>query len=130
MNNPIPSRVASIIFAICIAAFGARNFIKAGAIDTIVPDYMPGGVVWVYLTGVCLILAAIAIVLNNRLTRPACYLLALLLLVFVFTLHIKPALDGNPNNLLKDIAIAMGAIIIGDYAPRRDTVDDRVVDRV
>jgi uncharacterized membrane protein len=124
MNNLIPARVASIIFAICIAAFGVRNFLKAGAIDTIVPDYMPGGVVWVYITGVCLILAAIAIILNNSLTRPACYLLALLLLVFVVTLHVKPALDGNPNNLLKDIAISMGAIIIGDLAPRRRVATD------
>jgi len=125
MNNLIPSRVASIIFALAIGAFGVRNFIKAGSIDTIVPDYMPGEVVWVYITGVCLILAAVAIVLNNSLTRPACYLLALMLLIFVFTLHLKPALDGNPNNLLKDTAIAMGAIIIGNLAPRR-TIADRL----
>ena len=123
MNNLFPTRVASIIFAIAIAAFGIRNFIKAGSIDTIVPDYMPGGVVWVYVTGVCIILAAIAIVLNNRLTRPACYLLALMLLIFVFTLHLKPALNGNPNNLLKDTAIAMGAIIIGNLAPRRNMIN-------
>src|SRR5215211_8855982 len=116
MNNLIPSRVASIIFAIAIGAFGVRNFIKAGAIDTIVPDYMPGEVIWVYITGVCLILAAIAILLNNRFTRIACYLLALMLIIFVFMLHLKPALDGNPNNLLKDTAIAMGAIIIGNLA--------------
>ena len=125
MNNLIPSRVASIIFALAIGAFGVRNFIKAGSIDTIVPDYMPGEVVWVYIMGVCLILAAVAIVLNNSLTRPACYLLALMLLIFVFTLHLKPALDGNPNNLLKDTAIAMGAIIIGNLAPRR-TIADRL----
>ena len=123
MNNLIPSRVASIIFALAIGAFGVRNFIKAGSIDTIVPDYMPGEVVWVYITGVCLILAAVAIVLNNSLTRPACYLLALMLLIFVFTLHLKPAIDGNPNNLLKDTAIAMGAIIIGNLAPRTGLAD-------
>ena len=123
MNNLIPSRVASIIFALTIAAFGVRNFIKAGSIDTIVPDYMPGEVTWVYITGICLILAAIAIVLNNSLTRLACYLLALMLLIFVFTLHLKPAIDGNPNNLLKDTAIAMGAIIIGNLAPRTGLAD-------
>ena len=126
MNNLFPSRVASIIYALAIAAFGVRNFIKAGSMDAIVPDYMPGGGdIWLYITGVCLILAAVAIVLNNSLTRPACYLLALMLLIFVFTLHLKPALDGNPNNLLKDTAIAMGAIIIGNLAPRR-TIADRL----
>jgi putative oxidoreductase len=119
MNNLIPSRVAAIIFAIAIGSFGIRNFIKAGSMDAIVPDYMPGGTVWLYITGTCLILAAIAIVLNNRLTKPACYLLALMLIIFVFLLHLKPALGGNPNNLLRDTAIAMGAIIIGNLAPTR-----------
>ena len=120
MNTLIPSRVASIIFAIAIGAFGVRNFIKAESMDAIVPDYMPGGGdIWLYITGACLILAAIAIILNNRLTRPACYLLALMLIIFVFTLHLKPALGGNPNNLLRDTAIAMGAIIIGNLAPGR-----------
>ena len=120
MNTLIPSRVASIIFAIAIGAFGIRNFIKADAMDAIVPDYMPGGGdIWLYITGVCLILAAIAIVLNNRLTRPACYLLAFMLIIFVFVLHLRPALGGNPNNLLRDTAIAMGAIVIGNLAPGR-----------
>lgn len=118
MNSLIPTRVASIIFAITIAVFGVRNIMKAGSMDTIVPDYIPGGGVWVYATGICMILAAIAIVLNNKLTRPACYLLALMLIIFVVMLHLQPAFDGNPGNLLKDTAIAMGAIIIGNLAPR------------
>ena len=118
MNNLIPTRVASIIFALTITAFGIRNILKANSMDTIVPDYMPGGIVWMYITGICMILAAIAIVLNNKLTRIACYLLALMIIIFVCMLHIKPALDGNPGNLLKDTAIAMGAIIIGNLAPR------------
>jgi len=118
MNNLIPTRVAGIIFALTIAAFGVRNMLKANSMDIIVPDYMPGDTVWMYITGVCMILAAVAIVLNNKLTRIACYLLALMLIIFVCTLHIKPAMDGNPSNMLKDIAIAMGAIIIGNLAPR------------
>jgi putative oxidoreductase len=122
MKTLIPSRVASIIFAIAIGAFGIRNFVKADSMDAIVPDYMPGGSIWLYITGVCLILAAIAIILNNRFTRLACYLLALMLIIFVFVLHLKPALSGNPNNLLRDTAIAMGAIVIGNLTPARRTI--------
>jgi len=118
MKNLIPTRVASIIYALAIAAFGVRNLVRADSMDIIVPDYMPGGIVWMYITGVCLILAAIAIVLNNKLTRIACYLLALMLIIFICMLHIKTALDGNPRNLLTDTAMAMGAIIIGNLAPR------------
>ena len=119
MTNLIPTRVASVIFALTIAAFGIRNILKADAMDTIVPDYMPGGIVWMYITGVCLILAAIAIVLNNKFTRVACYLLALMLIIFVCTLQVKKAMDGNPRDLLTDLAMAMGAIIIGNLAPNR-----------
>jgi len=116
MNNLIPTRVASIIYALAIAGFGIRNFLKATDMGANVPDYMPGGSAWLYITGICMILAAIAIILNNKLTKIACYLLALMLIVFVCLLHIKPALNGNPANLLRDTAIAMGAIIIGNLS--------------
>ena len=119
MNNLIPTRVASIIYALTIAGFGVRNFMKADDMDTNVQDYMPGDIIWLYITGTCMILAAIAIILNNKLTRIACYLLALMLIIFICLLHIKPALNGNPANLLRDTAIAMGAIIIGNLAPGR-----------
>src|SRR6478672_12853961 len=128
MKNSNSSRIASIVFAICIAVFGIRNIMKAGSMETIVPDYIPGGIVWVYISGIGMILAGVAIVLDNKLTRLACYLLAGVLLLFVLMLHLKPAFDGNPGNLLKDTAIAMGAIIIGNlsYHHYRSTISDKV----
>ena len=96
--------------------------------ETIVPDYIPGGIIWVYISGIGMILAGLAIVLDNKLTRLACYLLAAVLMLFVLMLHLKPAIDGNPGNLLKDTAIAMGAIIIGNlsYHHYRSTISDKV----
>jgi hypothetical protein len=41
-----------------------------------------------------------------------------MLLVFVFTLHLQPAMDGNLGNLLKDSALAMAAIIIGNISSK------------
>jgi putative oxidoreductase len=116
MKYNTSSRIASIVFAICIAVFGIRNIMKAGSMETIVPDYIPGGIIWVYISGIGMILAGLAIVLDNKLTRLACYLLAGVLMLFVLMLHLKPAIDGNPGNLLKDTAIAMGAIIIGNLS--------------
>ena len=116
MKYNTSSRIASIVFAICIAVFGIRNIMKAGSMETNVPDYMPGGIMWVYISSIGMIAAGLAIVLNNKLTRLACYLLAAVLILFVFMLHLKPAIDGNPGNLLKDTAIAMGAIIIGNLS--------------
>jgi putative oxidoreductase len=84
----------------------------------VVPDFMPGEAkIWVYVTGAGLIAAALAII-ADKFKRIACYLLAIMLLIFVITLHLKPAMDGNLTNLLKDSALAMAAIIIGNNSPK------------
>lgn len=114
MKPFIPSKIAEWIYALAIAAFGANHFMKTDMMKGAVPDFMPGDAsIWVYITGVGLILAAIAILIDQQKTL-ACYLLAAMLLVFVFTLHLKPAMDGNLGNLLKDTGLAMCAILIGN----------------
>jgi uncharacterized membrane protein len=114
MKSPLASRLAEIIFALAIGFFGVLHFMNVDAMSGLVPDSLPGdGKIWIYITGACLIAAALAIIINKFKT-PACYLLAVMLLVFVFTLHLQPALDGNPGSLLKDTALAMAAIIIGN----------------
>lgn len=113
MKSPLATRLAEIIFASAMGFFGVLHFRNVDLMSGLIPDYMPGdGKVWIYLTGCGLIGAALAIIINKFKT-PACYLLAVMLLVFVFTLHLQSALDGNPGSLLKDTALAMAAIIIG-----------------
>lgn len=113
MKSFIPSRVAEVIFALIFVTFGVNHFLKADMMSGM-PAFMPGGgKMWVYIAGTAMILAAIAI-LTGVMKTLACYLLALMLLIFVFTLHIKPAMEGNLTNLLKDTAIAMCAILIGN----------------
>lgn len=108
-----------MLFAFAIGTFGVLHFISADIMSGLVPDIMPGDrQFWIYFTGGSLVAAALAILLN-KLKRIACYLLAAMLLIFVFTLHIKPAMDGNPANLLKDTALAMAAIIIGNKSNTR-----------
>lgn len=114
MKSIIPTRVAEMLFALAIGAFGVQHFMHADMMGGMVPDYMPGGgKIWIYITGGALIAAALAILIN-KFKRIACYLLAVMLLIFVFTLHLKPAMDGNMGSLLKDTALAMAAIIIGN----------------
>jgi putative oxidoreductase len=113
MKAFIPSKVAEIIFALIIGYFGVMHFKNAGMMKGYVPAYMPGGgEIWVYVTGAALILAAIAIIIGIQKTS-ACYLLAALMLVFVVTLHIKN-FSTDPSGTLKDAAIAMAAILIGN----------------
>jgi putative oxidoreductase len=114
MKPLISSKIAGIIYALAVGTFGVLHFLNADAMKASVPDYMPGdGSIWIYFTGACMILAAIAIIIN-KFTRLACYLLAAMFLIFVVTLHLKPLLSGGFTHLLKDISMAMGAILIGN----------------
>lgn len=114
MKAFFPTRFAEIIYAATMGYFGILHFLNADAMGGMVPDFMPAdGKVWIYVTGVALVAAALAIIINKFKTT-ACYLLAIMLLIFVFTLHLKPAMDGNPAMLLKDAGLAMAAFIIGN----------------
>ena len=114
MKSFFPTRLAEIIYALVMGYFGVLHFMNADTMSSKVPDYMPGdGKIWIYITGAALVAAALAILINKFKTM-ACYLLALMLLVFVFTLHLQPAMDGNPGQLLKDTGLAMAALIIGN----------------
>ena len=122
MKQIIPTRVAEIIYALTIAVFGVLHIKTAGILQVQknVPSYMPGNPsMWVYITGVAFLLIAIAIIINKY-KRLACYGLVALLVLFFFMVHL-PDLMINKYNLyqpLKDIAMAMAAIMIGNNATK------------
>lgn len=105
-----------------MAVFGINHFMNADKMGGMVPSFMPGdGKLWIYVTGVALLAAAVAIIIN-KFTKPACYLLAVMLLVMVFTIHLPNAMSNEEllkimgmTNLLKDTGLAMGAILIGNH---------------
>ena len=126
MNNLIPSRVAAIIYALIMGYFGVNHLMHAKDMGGYVPTYMPGdGSIWVYVTGAALVLAAIAIIINKY-ARIACYLLALMLIIFVLAIHLKIVTNSEGmmqtqalGNLLKDVALAMAAILIGNNSTNK-----------
>ena len=110
------SLVGRILFALPLAAFGLLHFVGAQMMAGMVPAYVPGGIVWVYITGAGLILAAISII-ANRFTVLSGVLLGIMLLSFVVTVHL-PMLS-NPEmaqtampSVLKDTALAGAAFLI------------------
>jgi putative oxidoreductase len=118
MSNSLLTRIGTWLYALVIAFFGINHFLNASAMGGMVPASIPGGVVWVYITGACLILAALAI-LSGKYTKLACMLLALLLVMFVLLIHLPHAMSDDPNmkmmgmpNLLKDLSMAAGALVI------------------
>lgn len=105
---------ARIIFGLPFLIFGLFHFMGANDMAGMVP--LPGGVFWVYLTGVAHILAAIAILINVQ-TKLASLLLALMLLIFVLAIHLPGAMGGEQamqevQNILKNIGLIGGALAI------------------
>jgi putative oxidoreductase len=107
------SKIGKYLYAIPMVIFGLFHFLNASAMAGMVP--IPGGVFWIYLTGLSLILAGVSIIIQ-KLDEWSSFLLAGLLLVFVLTIHLPGVLAGGEmaqmymTNLLKDIALAGGAL--------------------
>jgi putative oxidoreductase len=128
MQNFLTYRIARLLFAIPFGVFGIIHFMAGSDMAGMVPQFIPGGVVWVYLTGTALMGACVAIVAQIRVAL-VCYLLAGLLLAFALTVHLPGALSESPNaisNLLKDFSLAGGALFLaalysGEPAPDSST---------
>lgn len=121
MTKPIPTRLAEIGYAFVMAAFGILHFKSANLpeVHKSLPSYFPGDPsIWIYISGVGFLLAALAILLN-KFKRLASYALAAMLFVFIIVVHLEPAIkDQNYYQPLKDLGLAMAAIMIGNNASK------------
>jgi len=126
MKNLISTKVAIIVFAIIIAFFGANTILNANHMAANVPSFLPASKWMVYLSGAAFLLAAMAFIID-RYAKLAGYLLALLLLIIVFFVDVpgivhavsRPIKMLFITNMLKDAALAMAAILIGDISRER-----------
>lgn len=127
MTHPIVSRVAVIILAIVMVAFGLYHFMQPQNLLVYVPQFIPGGIIWVYFVGAAFILAAIAFITHKQ-AKLAGYLLAILLIIFVLTIHLPNYLNAGDAemrsmafvSILKDTALAAFAMYIGSNAKNLD----------
>jgi len=110
--------IGRIIFAIPFAIFGMMHFMAAGDMAGMVPSWVPGGVFWVYLTGLALVAAAVSLITKKQIYL-ASLLLAVLLFVFVVTVHLPGMMVENPmmkqmamGSLMKDMSMAGAALLI------------------
>ena len=126
MKNLISTRLAIIIFALIIGFFGANHFLHAKDMAANVPSFLPASKALVYISGAGFLLAAVAFIID-RYTKPAGYLLALLLLIIVFTVDVPGIIHATNvpvkmmfvTNMLKDAALAMAAVLIADISRER-----------
>lgn len=92
---------------------------------TYLPDFLPGGIIWVYLVGVAFIVVALALI-AHKYVKAAGYVLALLLLVLIITIRLPNWLNAGVEEerqlaltmLLKDLAIAAFAAYVASNAQK------------
>jgi putative oxidoreductase len=108
--------IGRVIYAIPFLGFGLGHLFNGGQMGGMVPSFIPGGVFWIYFTGVAMVLAALAIITGKQ-GRAACFGLVVMLLVFIVTMHL-PGL-ANPQmkmmammSLFKDMGLMGGALVI------------------
>ena len=126
MKNLISTRIAIIIFALIIGFFGANNILHAKDMAVNVPSFLPASKVMVYISGAGFLLAAAAFIID-RYAKIAGYLLAVLLLIIVFSVDLRGIVYARNvpvkmlyiTSLLKDAALAMAAILIADISRER-----------
>ncbi|HWB93358.1 MAG TPA: hypothetical protein VG605_15965 [Puia sp.] len=119
MDNSTISKIGTIFYALVIGFFGINHFLNGTGMQKMVPTFLPGGVAWVYITGACLIAAAIAFLINRQ-ARLAGFLLCLFLLLIVLTVHLPAVVhapDANARrfpmtNLIKDTGLAAAALLV------------------
>lgn len=101
--------IGKFCYAIPMILFGVFHFGGADSMKGMVP--IPGGVLWVYVTGVALVAAGVSIIIGKK-AKLATQLLGLMLLIFAMSIHLPGAMGGNDMSMatfLKDLALAGGA---------------------
>jgi uncharacterized membrane protein YphA (DoxX/SURF4 family) len=105
-----------ILFALPFAVFGINHFLMMDYYMGMLTSFIPQTAFLMVLTGICLIAASISII-TKKLVRIATLLLALLLFIFILTIHIPHLVHGVDTTvtmitMLKDISLMGGSLMI------------------
>lgn len=110
------SMLGKFLFLLPFAVFGILHLMNAGAMAGMVPAYVPGGVLWVYVSGLALIAAPVAVIIGQK-SKLALQLLGLMLLLFVLMIHLPTLMGGDQNAMaavLKDLSLCGAAWLLAD----------------
>lgn len=123
--NILTGVVARIFFSIPFLGFGIGHLMNVGQMAGIVP--IPGGVIWIYVTGLAMILAGLAAITKIQ-GKIAMLLLALLLLTYILTIHIPAMMKPETMQMgmlgfYKDTGLMGGALLLAGifYSEKKGT---------
>jgi putative oxidoreductase len=108
----IVSRIAIYMLSVVLLIFGIFHFMYPRDLMVYVPSFLVGGIAWAYIVGAAFFLTGLSF-LTNQYVKFTGYILAILLLVFILTIHVPNFLNAGDKemrqfaliNILKDTAI-------------------------
>jgi putative oxidoreductase len=117
--------IGRVLFAFPFIVFGINHFLMMDYYVGMLTSFVPLGAYTIILTGILLIAAGISIMTKKYVVQST-ILLAVLLFIFILTIHIPHLMsDGKDKTitliaLLKDISLMGGSIMIaGIYSDEK-----------
>jgi len=118
-------RIARILFALSLLAFGVSHFAYVAQTAALVPTWLPFRIGWVYLTGAAHLAAGIG-VLFSIYPRLAATMEAAMLSVFTLLIWI-PAIVAAPTSMpmwteiVVSLGVTAGAWVVAESIPSHDS---------
>lgn len=108
----IVSRVAIYLLSVVLILFGIFHFMYPRDLLVYVPPSLIGGIKWAYVVGAAFVLVGLSF-LTNQYVKFTGYLLAVLLIIFIITIHVPNFQNAGDKemrqlaliSILKDTAI-------------------------
>ena len=115
-----------ILFAIPFAVFGINHFIMMDYYMGMLTSFIPKTAFTLILTGIVLIAVSISII-SNRFVKLSSIVLAILLFIFIVTIHIPHLINGVNTTptliaLLKDISLMGGSLMIAGIYSEKELI--------
>lgn len=112
----LTTTIARYLFGIPFFIFGLMHFSFADSMAMALPHFLPGGVLWIYLSGAGLIAGAISLYIQ-KMTNYAMIGVSIFLLSTIAMVHIPGIANTDPmmqqmamSGLFKDIGLLGGAL--------------------
>jgi len=107
----VSARVGQIVFGCCLLVYGTSHLVYPDFCATMVPQWLPSSLFWVYLTGAGHLAAGMSLI-SGIATRLASTLLVAMIACFVVLLHL-PRVLAAPTNRVEWTMLAVSLSIFG-----------------
>jgi uncharacterized membrane protein len=121
------TNIGRVLFAIPFGIFGINHFLMTDYYLGMLTSFIPLGAYTIIITGIMLIATSISI-LTKKFVKVSTLILAILLFIFIITIHIPHLLNGGEQTatliaLLKDLSLMGGSLMIaGIYSEEKESL--------